>query len=691
MPGKVFTWMRQGRREHTHNNPDARDTLPKSRAPKSRPAKGARDVLLHSLPQYSGPYTVGIMEMELPVSSPRSFGPMKREGRHALTLETVLFNIYYPAALGTGTGRDPSGEHHSWSRATWLPRPRGLTAKGYAKFSNLPTPAMLAFFGATAWFTKIPAYRNAKLATHWPPPYSARKGGEKVKNSAGPGPEDLPSDAKPAFPLLMFSHGLGGSRSVYSSVCGEFASYGFVVIAIEHRDGSGSRSIVNYGPETSFLWEDVMPFDKSKPPTSPANPHFYSADTEKAKRLGRKPNRAVTEAIKNSMGSDPVEASCRKRKYFHRHKRSPTITISKKRKYRTVDYLWPRDNPYDTSPSNKIDSDLRTAQINMRKAEVAEVYNAVLVLNAGNGDLLSQMNLKKKGAAGASSRGLEGVNWADWKDRIQTRNVTVAGHSFGAASTIEVLRHPTEIFCQELDSLQGIIYDPWGAAIQESEGSDAQIKSPLLGINSEAFMHWADNFAMVMKVFEEASRNSKDCWMMTVKGTVHISQSDFTVVYPRLCALLLKASADPERAIDININASLEFLKRVMPPNVARWNRVDDEGLLDIKVLGWDDEDRFERRPTDSGIAMTLKAQKDLRSRVQPQLPSILRRRWNRRRKGGMEEEVWMHLKPGEMDGLETGEPLKIIKGVKSGDGESSLTGDHAKAMDPKENPQTRN
>ncbi|KAF3131501.1 hypothetical protein TWF569_011127, partial [Orbilia oligospora] len=202
--------------------------------------------------------------------------------------------------------------------------------------------------------------------------------------------------------------------------------------------------------------------------------------------------------------------------------------------------------------------------------------------------------------------------------------------------------------------------------IQQPESQAAKIRTPLLGINSEAFMHWADNFEMVMRVFEEATKNNENCWMMTVKGTVHISQSDFTVVYPRLCALLLKASADAERAIDININASLEFLKRVMPANIAKWNRVDEEGLLDVRIMSWEDEDRFERRPTESGIAKTLKAQKGLRSRIQPQLPTILRRRWNRRQKGGMEEEIWMHLKPGEAHSLENGEPLEILKRAKA-------------------------
>lgn len=37
------------------------------------------------------------------------------------------------------------------------------------------------------------------------------------------------------FPIIIFSHGISGNRLCYSTLCASLASYGFVVVALEHR------------------------------------------------------------------------------------------------------------------------------------------------------------------------------------------------------------------------------------------------------------------------------------------------------------------------------------------------------------------------------------------------------------------------------------------------------------------------
>lgn len=47
---------------------------------------------------------------------------------------------------------------------------------------------------------------------------------------------------------MVFSHGLGGMRTTYSYICADIASHGWVVAAVEHRDGSASMAMTHSGP-----------------------------------------------------------------------------------------------------------------------------------------------------------------------------------------------------------------------------------------------------------------------------------------------------------------------------------------------------------------------------------------------------------------------------------------------------------
>jgi predicted dienelactone hydrolase len=57
------------------------------------------------------------------------------------------------------------------------------------------------------------------------------------------------------LPAVVFTHGMAGMSQSYSHYLGSIASHGYVVAAIEHRDGSGPGTIVHYpdGGER-FVW-----------------------------------------------------------------------------------------------------------------------------------------------------------------------------------------------------------------------------------------------------------------------------------------------------------------------------------------------------------------------------------------------------------------------------------------------------
>lgn len=156
-----------------------------------------------SLPRPSGPYSVGFVdyEWEAPtVKEPQtehngrsSLSGAKTAGRYTLA------RLYYPSL------RAVSGEE--WrGRSNWIPSPAYLPGYGY--------------------YLKMPSFISSPLV-RW-------MAGETPLWAIERAPI-LSSEERQQFPLVIFSHGLGGMRTTYSTVCTDLASHGYVVAALEHR------------------------------------------------------------------------------------------------------------------------------------------------------------------------------------------------------------------------------------------------------------------------------------------------------------------------------------------------------------------------------------------------------------------------------------------------------------------------
>ncbi|XP_034282698.1 platelet-activating factor acetylhydrolase isoform X1 [Pantherophis guttatus] len=134
------------------------------------------------IPEGKGPYSVGCTDL------------MSGNG-----IEGTFLRLYYP-----------SQNHMNYEKTKWIPNKEYYS--GLSRFLNMywiVGELILAdYFGSVT----SPAKWNAEFKT-----------GEK-------------------YPLIIFSHGLGAFRTLYSAICIEMASRGFIVASVEHRDQSSSAT-----------------------------------------------------------------------------------------------------------------------------------------------------------------------------------------------------------------------------------------------------------------------------------------------------------------------------------------------------------------------------------------------------------------------------------------------------------------
>ena len=168
---------------------------------------------MNTFPAYNGKYDVGTVDVEIPISDL----PAASEAPEG-AVSTVAFRIFYPCqAPGKGETHRP---------VRWVPQPQRETINAFAKFlgAGSKLASLISFVPQHLFWIKLPAHRNAAILE---PPTTTKR-----------------------WPVTMFSHGLAGSRNTYSFICGDMASKGMVVIAMDHRDGSSPLQHVRATADT---------------------------------------------------------------------------------------------------------------------------------------------------------------------------------------------------------------------------------------------------------------------------------------------------------------------------------------------------------------------------------------------------------------------------------------------------------
>ena len=348
------------------------------------------------------------------------------------------------------------------------------------------------------------------------------------------------------YPVVIFSHGLGGSFNAYSSIMGALASCGVICVASEHRDQSCPISIIRHGDGTTT--------------------------------------------------------------------NVPYLTLS-----------------HSPTPDNIA---ARNAQLRIRLWELELLYTAVEKLESGS----ALTNLANKFSPSFK-------NMLD----LSPSRVTWAGHSFGAASVVQLVK--SVFWHQSVPSLDGtdyentpdwqplytpaensalarqitphspiVLLDVWTMPLSGSPSTkwlwenplpcwaaEAQAqKSSVVAIMSEAFYNWSELRQQTRSLLSEqpargptsaADVDGRSPRLFYAPKTAHLSQSDFGCLFQWIVKQFLNAE-NHERTILLNVRAILQlFRERGVHVETFRTslragekdNTGNDEEMLaaDGSVEGW--------------------------------------------------------------------------------------------------------
>jgi Platelet-activating factor acetylhydrolase, isoform II len=70
-----------------------------------------------------------------------------------------------------------------------------------------------------------------------------------------------------------------------------------------------------------------------------------------------------------------------------------------------------------------------------------------------------------------------------------------------------------------------------------------------------------------------------------MKGSAHLSQSDFQLLFPNLCRRYFHAKADAGKVMEVNVRAGVEFLRTIGIEGFE----VEKDRIFEEKIDAWEE------------------------------------------------------------------------------------------------------
>jgi len=159
-----------------------------------------------------------------------------------------------------------------------------------------------------------------------------------------------------------------------------------------------------------------------------------------------------------------------------------------------------------------------------------------------------------------SSPRREGIDLKHWKGRLNTIDMTMSGHSYGATLALQVLKGgPSE----KLPFKGAIILDPG----KSSGPLNEDVRVPLLILHSNSWskthsiFYGRPHFEVVRDIVQNTLKRGHDAWFMTSLGTSHPSVTDAPLIEPLLLSWTTWSTIDVREGVYQSVKVSDEFMR----------------------------------------------------------------------------------------------------------------------------------